>query len=207
MTAPDLHLDDETLFALLDVALRTAESVSAKSHLSGCPECRARAVAFQALFSDLAALPDLPAPRDFTPAVLAVVKRKAAGRAPQRLPGPVWVGVALQLAAALGILLLVGREIAGNVWAGPILPDPIGWLEGLTRPVEALPSLASEWAATAAAWLDGLDFPALAPDRLDGSELMSGLAAILPLIASSALLWLVGNALLIRRPRRNTGER
>jgi anti-sigma factor RsiW len=62
MTTPDLHLDDETLLALLDAALDTAESVPAENHLSGCPDCRARAAAFEALFSSLAALPELPAP-------------------------------------------------------------------------------------------------------------------------------------------------
>lgn len=202
-----LHLTDETLFARLDGALPPAERESADEHLAACRACDARSAAFEALFTDLATPPESPAPHDFTPMVMSVVRERSAGSTPLRMPSTVYAGAVLQLAAALTMLWFLAPSIAGTLRTGPALPDPIGWLEILTRPVRSLPVRATAWFETIQNWIGALDLPALIPVGFNRADLITALGSLVPLIVSSGLLWLVGNAILIRKPGGNTGER
>jgi anti-sigma factor RsiW len=206
-TATTPHLTDEDLFAFLDGQIGPAARGAAERHLSECQDCRSRAASFTSLFADLTSLPDLQAPRDFTPAVMAAVREKAGSKPIPQLPGLVRAGAVLQLAATLAILLLLAPRLAGSIPAAPDLPDPAAWLDGLTGSLERFAEFAAGRVAAFSAWLDAIRISALSFDRPSLPELAAGGTALLALIASSGLLWLVGNTILFRDRRRISGGR
>lgn len=195
------HLTGETLFARLDGRLEPAQAAAAEAHLAACAACAEQAESFRRLFSDLAAVPDLEAPAGLAAPVLAAIRARSA-ETTLRLPSAIRIAAALQLAAAVGIFLLLGPQIVGMIETGPGLPDPVGWLDSLVQWFARLPGLAASWTLPVRAWLEQLQPPAFSSFHFDADALLPSIAALLPLIASSGLLWLVGNALLIRSPRK-----
>jgi hypothetical protein len=206
MTISTPHLTDETLFARLDGRLDPVEAAAAETHLAVCTACAAKAESFLTLFSDLAALPDPPPPQDLRPPVMAAVREMAARSAPPRLPSAIRLAAAFQLAAALAILLLVSPHLAEIARTALAAQDPAAWLDGFVRPLSDLRTHAAGWVSAFETWLFNIPLPALVSPRINPDALLPALTALLPLIGTSGLLWLLGNALLFRNPRRTHGE-
>ncbi|MBT3322908.1 MAG: hypothetical protein HN392_11555 [Anaerolineae bacterium] len=93
------HLNEIELNEYLDEMLDEATKKKIEAHLSGCEECRAKVVGFQALFSTLDELPEIPLRRDLTPNILANLPK------PIRVP-ILWREPAFLLQSALTIILL-----------------------------------------------------------------------------------------------------
>ncbi|MCC7361645.1 MAG: hypothetical protein IT317_19330 [Anaerolineales bacterium] len=191
------HLTDETLNEYLDEALPAAQAAGVAAHVSACVTCAARLRARRALFAELDGLPEAPIAHSLTPGVLAALPRQAAMRnsAHGRRPALRWLALA-EVAAALALLALAWPIIGALLAEAPTLAA-----EWLAR----LPTLTTiDWLAAAQGWLAALKPPAPSNWLPIGlGPLTLGLA-----VAAAAAVWLVGNAVMLRRsvslrPRRN----
>ncbi len=164
-----VHLSDEQLNEILDD--RAGEA--ARRHLDACDECRARFAELQAVFTALEALPEQPLRRDLTASVLARLPEKRRARAWS------WT-LAIQSALAAALLAFQAREFGFS--ADALLPQVTSWLSILQVPTFILPSFNFA--------LADLQLPSF------GVEFSSFNLTLL--LASAALLWLVGNFSLLR---------
>jgi len=180
------HLSDETLNEYLDGTLASPERDAADGHLAGCVDCRARLGELNGLFAALADLPDVALERDISEAVRAALKGRVVVPRGMRL-ALLAQGLALPVILALAWpLLKVETALAG--FSAP-----------LSLPSFSAADLAGRFAALAAFSLPafklsfslGLDPPAI---------------WITLTLVSAGLLWLVGNALLLR-PRAGFKQR
>jgi hypothetical protein len=187
-----IHLSDDTLNELLDNALPPARRDEALAHLAGCPACAARRDALHALFADLDSFPDLPLEIDLASRVLAHLEQ------PVRLPGALrWLAWAQGLAALLALAL-----------AWPLL--------AALTPGLNIPALTPAWVdmttRLSVDWLDLIN--RLSTDHFQRFDWLnagsSTLASDLPaltlasLATCALLLWLVGNAFLLKPHSRRT---
>jgi anti-sigma factor RsiW len=191
------HLDEATLNELLDGELEDGARGAAERHLAGCDECRGRLSALEGLFVALKRLPEVAPPAALASRLAADFRREALLAGPTAVgpPGlrrrlPIWLG------AVLALEVVIAGIAAAFLWslAGPSLAGPGRWLTlpGLAWP--ALPPLPlGEWLA---AMLDRL------PEVAAGLPLPAPVSAIqwLPVVALALVAWLVGNALMLRRP-------
>lgn len=201
------HLTDEALNEYLDAALPPAEREAAAAHLAVCQPCAARLTTLRALFAGLEALPAVPLARDLTAGVLRALPPGPAA-APVAAPAPLamrnsarrpavpWLVLAAEVLVAL-VLLWIAWPLITNVFAAAAWPAALSTFaaDWLAR----LPSLApAAWLADAQRWLTAL-LPA--PASVFDWPALTGLAPLtLALaVAGAAALWLVGNALLLRR--------
>jgi hypothetical protein len=138
---------------------------------------------------------------------MASIRRKSVPATMMRLPAPVRLWAAFQLGAGLAILFLLSPFIGEAARFTLALTYNGSPLDVFVRSISRFPLTAAGWVVEAETWLERLPFPAFPPIRFEADALFPAPAALLPLIAASFLLWLVGNALLIRGPRRNSGER
>lgn len=194
------HLTDETLNEYLDAALAPADRAAAAAHLAACQSCEARLTALRALFANLEALPAVPLTRDLAPAVLRALPASAPAALPMRnstrRPAMPWLVLAAEALAAL-LLLAVAWPLITNVFTTAAWPAAFSAFaaDWLTR----LPSLApAAWLADAQRWLTTL-LPA--PAAVFALPALAGLAPLTIglAVAGVAALWLLGNALLLRR--------
>ena len=105
----------EDLSAYVDQALPPREQARLARHLPGCPLCRARIDALQALRADLSALPS-PAPGFDLAAQLGPLLRPPRPARPRRLPWGLsgWVPAGL----ASGLALVSGLWLGGLLLGG-----------------------------------------------------------------------------------------
>ena len=182
------HLTDETLNEYLDEALPAAPAAAVAAHLAECAGCTARLASLRALFAELDALPEVPLSRNLAPAVLAALPATVAMRktVTARQPAIRWVAVG-EVVAALALLVLAWPLIAALLAGVPALAAD--WLA-------RLPALASfDWLAQAQGWLAALlPTPSSAWLPAGLGPLTLGLA-----VAAAAAVWLVGNAVMLRR--------
>ncbi len=192
MSNPKVHLDPETIHALLDGELTPDEARRAEGHLAGCAECARQSSALQAVFDSLAALPELPLEADLSPAVMARVRRPGRGA---------WL-VALEGACAALGLGLAWRPLAGAV-ASLGIPTLDRWVADGVRGLYAfVVSASSSAAAPVAPWLESL--ANLRPHLPSPAASLPQAAA---LVLAAIALCLAGNGLLLRKlaTRRRTG--
>ncbi|OGO13988.1 MAG: hypothetical protein A2Z66_02950 [Chloroflexi bacterium RBG_13_66_10] len=181
------HLDPEMLQAMLDGVLTQKQVRRAEAHLAACAECSRNAAALQAVFASLAALRDEPLVIDLSPAVLA---RLRPHRLRRRLGG--WL-VAAQVAGAALML--------GATWQ---------WLAGILTPlgVPGLSALLAMGARVLDDYVNQMWNSVSSPVAL-GLESLSSLSISLPtpaiplaqgvaLVLAAAVLWFVGNGVLLR---------
>ncbi len=190
------HLDDTTLNEYLDATLAPPRRAEIVAHLEVCAGCQQRLAELRALFAALEALPDAPLEHDLSPKVAAALK-------PQRLALPLALRLAFVVQA--GLVLLLGLALWPTL-SGFVTPVPTGpFIDPLVSAfADSAQALAAQWQAaleTAQVSLgSGWEAArALLPGSL-GMGWGAGLAAV-------ALLWLVGNSLLLRlisfHPRRS----
>jgi len=187
------HLTDEALNEYLDAALPPDERADAAAHLKHCLPCTTRLDALRALFTDLAALPDLPLTRDLAPAVLKALPAQAPAPTRARRPaGPWLLGAQLIVAVVIGVLAwpLLATSLATITIPTDLAALATGWLTRLPAFTPAA------WLADAQSWLFSL-LPNVALNFDFGTTLTPLLIGAA--VAGAAALWLVGNALLLRR--------
>lgn len=192
---PD-HFTDESLFAFLDGQLSASEEKAFERHLAACRSCSAELERMQALFSDLESLSELPLQVDLADRVLA--------RLPRPAPAPRFLRAAsaLQLLAAAVILVL----------AIPLLllqPGFVEWSAGVQNEFESLGARLEPLSAFVSTTI--LAAEDLIMESVQGFGQPDALAAVaatlIPLLASSSLLWIIGNGILIPRLRRDFSRR
>jgi hypothetical protein len=108
------HLTEAQLNEYLDRALAAPARARAETHLTECPDCRARLASLQAVSRTLAALLEEMPGRDLSPSILRALPRSFSGLA--------WhLAFAVQAGLSLGLLLLFAPfltdRIAGIVQA------------------------------------------------------------------------------------------
>ncbi|NJM08938.1 sigma-70 family RNA polymerase sigma factor, partial [Candidatus Gracilibacteria bacterium] len=178
---PMSHLNDEELLAYLDDELEPAARAMSEQHLAGCAHCQAELTHWQAMFANVAALPDKPLDVDLTPLVLAAVAPRWSWRA--------WLLLVTQIAAAaaLALWLLPGFTYALGVlrfdllWNGAVL-----WLNQQQAEL-----------ATAVANFEN----ALTQVHVPQFVVLQPLEWTMVLLLA-ALFWLAGNRLLLKEAQR-----
>ncbi len=181
------HLDDTTLNEYLDATVAPPRRAETVAHLEACAGCQQRLADLRALFAALDSLPDARLEHDLSRKVAAALK-------PQRLALP--LALRLAFVAQAGLVLLLGLALWPTLSAF-VTPVPTGPFIGplVSAFADSVQALATQWqAALEAARVSigsGLESArALLPASL-GIGWGVGLAAV-------ALLWLVGNSLLLR---------
>lgn len=94
------HPDESKFHALLDHALGVEEGKIVQAHLDQCVECRSRFNNLQSLFASLQAMPEEPLARDLSPHVLEAIR-------PQRRKTQ--IPVLLAIAVSTLIILILRR--------------------------------------------------------------------------------------------------
>jgi anti-sigma factor RsiW len=191
------HLSEELLNMYVDGELSTRERNLVEAHLTSCNACQDELSALQQLFVALDDLGPAAAP-DLVPSVL---KRVGSPPHPRAVAGGLralpWLTAALQAIAVLALLVWGWSHLA-DLWSavnGSLLPET----------VSAALSRVSAWASTQ--WTTLSAWP-----RTVWTETQAGLARLststnLPfpqtqlvmLAAVLVVVWLLGNALLLRR--------
>ena len=174
------HLTDSQLNEILD---GRAES----PHLATCPDCRARLDDLHVVFAALESLPEQRLSRDLTASILA--------RLQQRRVSPVWRWAFIaQSLGALGLLSLLLYNVE--------LPAEI-----LNYQPPTLDSLLASFFA----FISSLSFelPTFDLQPFGGAQGMLSTFnfqsdTVTLLAISAALLWLIGNSLLLRTPARRS---
>ena len=189
------HLTDETLNEYLDLALDLAAHDAAAAHLTSCAACATRLEALRAVFSGLADLPPAPLQRDLRAGVMAAVRaqRPAPLRPIADPKQPAFRLIfAVQVLAALALLAFAWPFLAGLAHPERLLGS------GLSTDTIA-PGLASAWVSFSGLWPALQRWLATAVTQPDVplAAWLPPLAATLVLVAGG-LLWLLGNALLLR---------
>lgn len=186
------HPSEEILNMYLDGALGATEREGVEAHLTTCATCRAEAEALGDLFAALAKVTDVPAP-NLVPGVLAHIRPR------RRLSALGWLVPAFQGAAAAALLAWGWVRLIDRLSAIiQTLPDgglgiPWGNIAGWVT---------SQW-ATLSTW------PGTFLSTFQGwSALFSTiprftLPQVVLLGVAAAALWLIGNALLLRRAALN----
>lgn len=199
------HVSDETLNEFLDGALEGSARAAVEAHLAGCRACSARLEALGAVFTGLATLPEAPLAHDLRAGVMAAV------RAPSRVPlkpiaDPRLFGFklifTLQLLAALVLLAFAWPFLAGQASLAPLI--------GAADITRFVAQVASAWLDFGGLWLALQHWLALAATQpaMPLEKFLQPAVAGLVLVAAG-MLWLLGNALLLRprpasRLRRNS---
>jgi anti-sigma factor RsiW len=179
---------EETLYLYLDAALNPAEQEKFEPHLAHCQVCQTLLTDLQALFTELNALEDIPAPVNIADRVMADIAVTIPS--PER-SGLSWLVLAGQIAIGLTLLIFAQPMVTTSfdyqqLWLpwqtmlGDISRSLTTWLLELGLNLEQL--LQSQWP------------PAIA--RSAGLDLPLGLA--LAVVAGLGLAWLVGNTMLLR---------
>ncbi len=186
------HLSEAMLNMYLDGELSAGERDRVAAHLAACEACRAEMLALQRLFTALQDLAPALAP-DLVPGVLARIQ-------PRRLrvrPRSLWLVPALQAAAALALLAWGWTRLVG-CWA--VVSDVLspGTLADVWADVSGW--MAAQWATLPAwpntAWAEVQEWAAQLPTF--GAMPLS-LTQLTVLGVALAVLWLVGNVVLLRR--------
>jgi hypothetical protein len=164
-----MHLSDEQLNEILDDRADEA----ARRHLDACSQCRTRLDELRIVFTALEAVSEQPLRRDLTASVLTRLPEKKRARAGS------WT-LAIQSALAAVLLAFLASEFGMST--DSFLPQLTGWLSIPQIPTFVLPAF--DFSITDFQW------PSL------GFELSSFNLTLL--LASAALLWLVGNFSLLR---------
>jgi anti-sigma factor RsiW len=182
------HPGEETLNVYLDGELAGGEREQVEAHLGTCETCRVEVETLQRLFVALDGIADAPAP-NLAPGTLTRIHPR------RRFAGLKWLIPALQGAAALALIAWGWSRLAG-------------YLTALTSalPLKALEGMwgsAAEWAvsqwATLTTWPEAARALVLGWSiRLSGGPSVP-LPQLLVLGIPIAVLWLAGNALLLRR--------
>jgi hypothetical protein len=186
------HPSEEILNMYLDGELSATEREGIEAHLATCVTCRAEAEALGDLFAALAKVTEVSAP-NLVPGVLAHIRPR------RRLSALGWLVPAFQGAAAAALLAWGWVRLIGHL--GTI----VGGLptDGLGIPWGKITGwMTSQWALLST-WPGVL----LSTFQSWSAQLPATPGLTLPQVAllasAAAALWLIGNALLLRRAALN----
>jgi hypothetical protein len=199
------HLTEEQLNLYLDDEPSAVERASVEAHLADCDACRAELASLQTLFAALNALQPETLTTDLTPFVLQEIpseRRRAVRRWRISWLIPVLQGVGIVLLLGFGWSALAMRydALAQRI---PVDAVRATWADTLTWE-EAL------WTTTVARWqtwwaellADVLDLPATLGQAIRRWPQLPDLGLTTPQIIAlglaAALVWLVGNSILLR---------
>ena len=175
------HLTDEQLNEYLDSPPVPGLPSPVALHLDTCDECQTRLNDLRAVFTALESLPEVKLSRDLTSSVMAKL-RPSWGGLPIR-PARTWTW--LSLTQALGALVIFAWLASSFVLPPEIATYQPPTFDSLV--VSALQLLSS--------------FTFEAPTlTIQSSTIDLQSTTILTFIVSAAVLWLVGNGLLLRAP-------
>lgn len=184
------HLDEITLNEYLDHALDKSARVEAESHLQTCANCRAKLEELRMLFTELEELPEACLEHDLTSAVLAHL--------PREKPVKTWTWtrtLAAQLGVVVGFVLWLGMQIV------PLMHIPqLGLPKLPTIEVQSLfVRLLSVKFPIPEFRFPVLDFqlPGFS-FQLPTLDIQPPTTLITVLALSALILWVVGNAILLR---------
>ena len=177
------HLTDDQLNEVLDGAIFDD---SILGHLDACVECQTRLEDLRALFATFESLPEVESP-DLTASVMAKLPARSWGGLPIR-PTRTWTW--LSLAQALGAFAILAWLASSFVLPPEIAAYQPPTVDSLLATVFSIVSSISNNLQTPT-----FDFQPLTIDLQS--------TTILTFIISAAVLWLVGNGLLLRAPQRN----
>ena len=186
------HLTDDVLNEYLDEALSAELRAMADDHLRACRTCTGRLAELSELFSALKGLPEMPLERDMSPHVVDTLKSRA--RAASTSPSsPTW-----RLGAVLAVELVGALALLGLAW-----PEALAWVTraagaNVTAPLIALLDEAARisYSVSLVQFLEAYLLSLRAP-----SIPWASASALVTLLGTSAVAWLVGNGLLLRAPR------
>jgi anti-sigma factor RsiW len=190
------HLSDETLNELLDQTLEAPARDAAAAHLATCAACAGRLDSLRAVFSGLADLPPAPLGRDLRAGVMAAVRQQQPAhlRMIADPKQPAFQAIfALQLLAALALLAFAWPFVAALAQ-----PERLLGAGGLgTDNIAA--GLASAWVSFSSLWpaLQRWLSNVVSQPEVPLADVLPPVAASLVLV-TAGLLWLLGNALLLR---------
>ena len=106
----DQHPDQDTLQSYLDRALVPNSSREVEEHLESCPTCREEIAILERMFTRLESLPEIPLLKDFSPAVLEIIRDQK-----QLSHGVTWT-LAIEGIAAAAILGLIIPALQFTTW-------------------------------------------------------------------------------------------
>lgn len=199
------HLTEEQLNLYLDDDLTTAARAAVEAHLADCDACRAELASLQTLFAALDALQPETPNADLTPFVLReIASEQRRGVQRRRISWliPVLQGVGIVLLLVFGWSALAMRydalaqripvETVRATWSDALAREEVLWTISIAR-------WQTWWAETLA---DVLDLPATLDQAIGGwpQPLDLGLTTpqVIALGLAAALVWLVGNSILLR---------
>ncbi len=145
-----IHLDEETLHALVDGALDAHKTAQAVAHLAACAACTARRDALVRLNAQLRALPELPVERDLRTSVLAALAARRAPAPNETLPRRWSVILIAQICALLALLAWIAP--AGAHLALPSAADAFTQALAIAAPFGRLVETMLDSLTTLAAW-------------------------------------------------------
>jgi anti-sigma factor RsiW len=192
-----IHPAEEWLHAYLDAEAAPEHGAALAAHLAACAPCRARLARLRALSVALSALPDEPPARDLAPAVVTALR--AANRPQTASRALTWLSagqVALAaLVLALAAPLITASDLAAQAGAllAQALPasgDPLALAQAAWA---ANVAAAQAWPAQAQGWLSALAVPPPA-----GMQTPDAWTAWAVCLGAGALLWALGNGVLLR---------
>jgi hypothetical protein len=207
------HLSDSQLNEYLDGTLTANVRHTLGAHLGSCASCRMRLGEFQLVFDRLADLPEAPLSHDLKPDIL------------KRLPlkrSPIWTPVfAVQFGVVLGVLVWFSSE-AARIFKPQMITPTLNGFEGFHLPQIALSQMTSLFPVFnmqpltinflltvpkfqfLLATMVGPDFHITVPyfqywlNQLPALQVPLSNTPSFLIIGSVLLLWLIGNAVLLR---------
>jgi hypothetical protein len=192
----DHHLDETALHEYLDDVLDPAKRSEVDAHIADCPLCSHRLQVLRDLFLSLTSLVDVPVERDLVPSVMSSIRSR------NRFFLGFNFAIAVQI-LTLGLLLIIAWPYISAA-IGEIVTSPFAtWFT--TDAIDVFANVSRIWLAVLES-VTGLisrsldnfrDMPVFSWPMLDG-WLMVGVIAI---------IWLVGNGLLLRVTRSDRRSR
>ncbi len=175
------HLTDLQINELLD----GLDEPAVRRHIEACSDCRFRLNELQQVFASLESLPEIRLPRDLAPAVLARLSLERGSM--EFRPASAWPrSLAAQWGLVVGFALWLGIRAAAT----------------LRLPVISLSSLPALWVDLFPdlSTIPPLPIPPLPAFDFQTPSLSFSLSAphFTLLLALAALLWVMGNAVLLR---------
>lgn len=191
------HLTEDQLNEYLDNLLDEQTLQSVEAHLFQCADCRNQMEALTQVFIDLDNLPEIPLPRDLTPAILAKLS--------QREPVRIWTrAFAAQWGLVVGTLVWLGTQLSPLVKISQVtLPKflVIDFEALFTRLLTIQFPILDFQLASIRYQLPQINFrlPNLSLLTVFNLGFQPSATLIATLTISVFLLWGVGNVILLRR--------
>jgi hypothetical protein len=188
------HLSEEQLNEYLDGALEEQTYRKVASHLAECADCRAQLEDLKLVFTSLGDLPESPLARDLTPFIML--------RLLPNLPVRVWTrAFAAQWGVVLGILFWLALQVIPVISISEFnfpVPSTLGFQTLITRLLTIQFELPTLRFPTLSYRLPQFDI------QIPAISLQLSTIHVAALMIPAFLLWVVGNAILLRSRHENS---